>query len=220
VLSGVFLYAHASSPYVRYVHERAIRSFSDDFDLVWVLACCQSRCCVTLPIVPSVSGLLAAQSIWGFKIDIHEAVRGKNSAVRVVDWFLPWATLLAQNFALGSTEHLALKWRITNANRQLTLNLYLADVCWPGRFSFHFIFTPKIVCRFRILLVSAIILVAITGIAFARRRRKSLHPGRLVLVHRDADSGEVGIIQVGLQGRADRYTYLSANRFIHRRSSG
>ena len=38
---------------------------------------------------PTVSGLLAARSIWGFKIDNHKAVRGKNSAVRAVDRFLP-----------------------------------------------------------------------------------------------------------------------------------
>src|SRR5260370_16839457 len=57
------------------------------------------------------------------------------------------------------------------------------------------------------LLDAAIILIAITGIAFARRRKNpyilvgwSWYTVMLIPV--------IGIIQVGLQGRADRYTYL------------
>src|SRR5438445_5350708 len=57
------------------------------------------------------------------------------------------------------------------------------------------------------LLVSAIILVAITGIAFARRRK---NPYILVgwFWYIVMLTPVIGIIQVGLQGRADRYTYL------------
>jgi len=114
------------------------------------------------------------------------------------------ATLLAQNFALGSTELLPLKWRITNAI--VTYFDYIRQMFWPvGLIPFYI--HPEDRLPIWRLLVAAIVLVAVTGVAFARRRKNPyISSGwfwyivMLVPV--------VGIVQVGLQGRADRYTYL------------
>jgi Tfp pilus assembly protein PilF len=114
------------------------------------------------------------------------------------------ATLFAQNFALGSSEYLPLKWRITNAI--VTYLDYVWQMFWPVDLVPFYIHPEHRLPIWR-LLVAAIILITITGIAFARRRKNpyilvgwSWYTVMLLPV--------IGIIQVGLQGRADRYTYL------------
>jgi protein O-mannosyl-transferase len=114
------------------------------------------------------------------------------------------ATLWAQNFALGSTEFLPLKWRMTNAI--VTYFDYLRQMFWPVDLIPFYIHPENRLEMWRLLL-AAITLITITAIAFARRRQNPYlivgwfwYIVMLVPV--------IGIIQVGLQGRADRYTYL------------
>jgi protein O-mannosyl-transferase len=114
------------------------------------------------------------------------------------------ATLWAQNFALGSTEYLPLKWRITNA--VVTYFDYLRQMFWPVDLIPFYIHPENRMEMWRLLL-AATTLTAVTAIALARRRRNPYlivgwfwYVVMLVPV--------IGLIQVGLQGRADRYTYL------------
>jgi tetratricopeptide (TPR) repeat protein len=114
------------------------------------------------------------------------------------------ATLWAQNFALGSTEYLPLKWRITNAI--VTYFDYVRQMFWPVDL-IPFYVHPENRLEIWRLLLAATTLIAITAIAFARRRKNPYlvvgwfwYLVMLVPV--------IGVIQVGLQGRADRYTYL------------
>jgi protein O-mannosyl-transferase len=114
------------------------------------------------------------------------------------------ATLWAQNFALGSTEYLPLKWRITNAI--VAYCDYLRQMFWPVDLIPFYIHPENRLEMWRLLL-AATTLIVITAIAFARRRKNPyLVVGWfwyvLMLVP------VIGLIQVGLQGRADRYTYL------------
>ena len=114
------------------------------------------------------------------------------------------ATLLAQNFALASTEFLPIKLRITNAI--VTYFDYVRQMFWPVDLIPFYIHPENRLEIWRLILAVAI-LAAITAITFMRRRKNPyLITGwfwyivMLVPV--------IGLIQVGLHGRADRYTYL------------
>ena len=114
------------------------------------------------------------------------------------------ATLWAQNFALGSTTYLPLRWRITNA--VVSYFDYIRQTFWPVDLIPFYIHPENRLELWRLLLAAAV-LVGITAIAIARRRQNSyLFVGwfwYLVML-----VPVIGIVQVGLQGRADRYTYL------------
>jgi Flp pilus assembly protein TadD len=113
-------------------------------------------------------------------------------------------TLWAQNFALGSTDLLPLKWRITNAI--YSYFEYIRQTFWPNGL-IPFYIHPENRLEIWRLLLAAFVLIAITAIAFARRRR---NPYLIVgwLWYLVMLIPVIGIVQVGLQGHADRYTYL------------
>ena len=114
------------------------------------------------------------------------------------------ATLWAQNFALGSTEFLPLPWRITNA--VFSYFEYVRQMFFPVDLIPFYVHPESRLETWR-LLFAAIILIALTAIAFIRRRKNPyLIVGwfwyLIMLIP------VIGIVQVGLQGHADRYTYL------------
>ena len=113
-------------------------------------------------------------------------------------------TLWAQNFALGSTEFLPLKWRVTNAI--YSCFEYIWQTFWPADLIPFYVHPENRLEVWRLLL-AALILIAITAIAFVRQRRNPyLIVGWLWYVVMLIPV--IGIVQVGLQGHADRYTYL------------
>ena len=114
------------------------------------------------------------------------------------------ATLWAQNFALGSTEFLPLRWRITNA--VFSYFEYVRQMCFPVDLIPFYVHPESRLEMWRLLL-AATILIALTAIVFMRRRKNPyLIVGwfwyLIMLIP------VIGIVQVGLQGHADRYTYL------------
>jgi tetratricopeptide (TPR) repeat protein len=114
------------------------------------------------------------------------------------------ATLWAQNFALGSTEFLPLQWRISNA--VFSYFEYVRQMCFPVDLIPFYVHPEGRLEMWR-LLFAAIILIAVTAIAFIRRRKNPyLIVGwfwyLIMLIP------VIGFVQVGLQGHADRYTYL------------
>ena len=114
------------------------------------------------------------------------------------------ATLLAQNFALGSTEDLPIQWRITNAI--VSYVIYVWQMIWPHDLVPFYVHPESRLEMWHLVLASAL-LVVVTAIAFAlRRRRPYLIVGWLWYVVMLVPV--IGLIQVGLQGHADRYTYL------------
>jgi protein O-mannosyl-transferase len=114
------------------------------------------------------------------------------------------ATLWAQNFALGSTQFLPLKWRITNA--VFSYFEYVRQMFWPVDLIPFYVHPENRLELWR-LLVAAVVLIALTAIAFIRRRK---NPYLIVgwLWYLVMLIPVIGIVQVGLQGHADRYTYL------------
>ena len=115
-----------------------------------------------------------------------------------------FATLWAQNFALGSTEFLPLKWRITNA--VFSYFEYVRQMFWPVDLIPFYIHPENRLESWRLAL-AIVVLVAITAVAFVRRRQ---NPYLIVgwLWYLVMLVPVIGIVQVGLQGHADRYTYL------------
>ena len=114
------------------------------------------------------------------------------------------ATILAQQQATGSTEELPLLWRINNAI--VSCVTYTWQMFWPARLS---VFYPHPENRLSILQVlgAAILLIAIGVFTIVlRRNRPYLLTGwfwyLIMLVP------VIGVFQVGMQGHADRYTYL------------
>ena len=113
-------------------------------------------------------------------------------------------TFLAQRGAIGWTEQLPMSERITNAF--VAYVVYIQQMFWPTELA---VFYPHPENRLPIWEVSLalIVLVGIMAAAFVLRKRAPYlvtgwlwYLGMLVPV--------IGLLQVGWQGHADRYTYL------------
>jgi protein O-mannosyl-transferase len=114
------------------------------------------------------------------------------------------ATLIAQQVAIGSSESLPPAWRINNA--LVSYINYLRQMFWPVDLVPFYIHPEWRLATWEI--IGAIILLAgITAAVFLLRRKL---PFLLVgwLWYLVMLLPVIGIVQVGLQGRADRYTYL------------
>ena len=113
-------------------------------------------------------------------------------------------TFLAQRGALGGTEQLPISARINNAI--VSYVIYIRQMFWPTRLA---VFYPHPEHRLPIgeIGVALTILVAITVTAFLLRKKAPYlvtgwlwYLAMLIPV--------IGLVQVGWQGHADRYTYL------------
>ena len=113
-------------------------------------------------------------------------------------------TFLAQRGAIGWTEQLPVATRISNA--LIAYVVYIRQMFWPERLA---VFYPHLENRVPIweISLSLLVLVGITAAAFVFRKKAPYcvigwlwYLGMLVPV--------IGLLQVGWQGHADRYTYL------------
>jgi Flp pilus assembly protein TadD len=114
------------------------------------------------------------------------------------------ATLLAQNFALGSTGMLPLQYRVTNA--VVSYVDYIRQMFWP-RDLIPFYLHPESRLPMWHLMLAVAVLAIVSAVAWIRRRQ---NPYLIVgwLWYLIMLVPVIGLVQVGLQGRADRYTYL------------
>src|SRR5262249_39649813 len=113
-------------------------------------------------------------------------------------------TFLAQRGAIGWTEQLPMSERISNAF--VAYVVYIRQMFWPAALA---VFYPHPESRLPVWEISLalIVLVGITVAGFLFRRKAPYfvtgwlwYLGMLVPV--------IGLLQVGWQGHADRYTYL------------
>ena len=113
-------------------------------------------------------------------------------------------TFLAQRGAIGWTEQLPVSARISNAI--VTYVVYIRQMLWPAKLA---VFYPHPENRLPIWAIglALVVVVGITIATFVLRKRAPYlivgwlwYLGMLVPV--------IGLVQVGWQGRADRYTYL------------
>jgi protein O-mannosyl-transferase len=114
------------------------------------------------------------------------------------------ATFLAQKAAVGWTEDLPILERINNAI--VSYALYIWQMLWPVHLA---VFYPHPENRLPLweTIFSLLLLICITVVAITLRKQRPYlltgwlwYLGMLVPV--------IGLVQVGWQGRADRYTYL------------
>jgi protein O-mannosyl-transferase len=112
-------------------------------------------------------------------------------------------TLFAQNEAIQPVSKTSLLMRVGNA--VISCVDYLFQMLWPSNLA---IFYPWEAARIKAtnLLFAAILLLGISAFVFVMRRRRYFVTGwlwYLVML-----GPVIGILQVGNQARADRYTYL------------
>jgi protein O-mannosyl-transferase len=113
-------------------------------------------------------------------------------------------TIWAQDSATGLVEQLPLTWRLNNA--LVSYIEYVRQTFWPTRLAVFYPHPNSALSVWQVAL-AIMFLLAISGIAILLRKK---HPyvlagwfwyvGMLVPV--------IGIVQIGEQGHADRYTYL------------
>jgi protein O-mannosyl-transferase len=114
------------------------------------------------------------------------------------------ATFLAQKGVVGHTEELPIMERINNA--VVSYVLYIWQMLWPVNLA---VFYPHPENRLPLweIISSLLLLICVTAVAITLRKQRPYlitgwlwYLGMLVPV--------IGLVQVGWQGRADRYTYL------------
>jgi tetratricopeptide (TPR) repeat protein len=209
VLSGMF-FMFTLLAYVAYTRKQTIGRYLT-MSILFAFGLMSKPMLVTLPIV------LLLLDYWPLNRGQRSEVGGRKISnarwTKLVVEKIPLfalsigscvATFWAQNFALGSTKFLPLKWRIANAI--VSYFDYIRQMFWPADLIPFYVHPENRLEPWR-LAVAAIVLIGMTAIAFVRRRKNPyLMVGwfwYLVML-----VPVIGIIQVGLQARADRYTYL------------
>jgi protein O-mannosyl-transferase len=198
VLSGVFFMLTL----LAYVHYTRLPSVSRYLVVVFVLACGL----MSKPMLVTVPFVLLLLDYWPL-----DRIRGQF-------WKRVWekiplvalsaissiATLVAQKGAVGWTEDLPILERINNAI--VSYVFYIWQIFWPTRLAVFYPHPENALPLWEII-SSLLLLICITAVAIALRKQRPYlitgwlwYIGMLVPV--------IGLVQVGWQGRADRYTYL------------
>jgi tetratricopeptide (TPR) repeat protein len=114
------------------------------------------------------------------------------------------ATLVAQGATVSYSEELPLAWRLGNGF--LSYIAYIWQMIWPARLAVFYPHAADHLSPWKVAM-AVLLLGAITLLAFgSRKKRPYLMVGWLWYLV--ALLPVIGFIQVGLQGQADRYTYL------------
>jgi tetratricopeptide (TPR) repeat protein len=206
VLSGVF-FVLTLLAYVAYARKPNVARYVT-MSILFGCGLMSKPMLITTPIV------LLLLDYWPLNRSRRSAVGGqKKTIVALVIEKIPLfalsagsmvMTLWAQDFALGSTEFLPLQWRITNA--LFSYFEYIRQTFWPADLIPFYVHPENRLGTWRLVLAVAV-LISVTAIAFLRRRQ---NPYLVVgwLWYLVMLIPVIGIVQVGLQGHADRYTYL------------
>jgi len=216
VLSGVFFMLTLAA-YLRYVRRPSVASYLL-VALVFALGLMSKPMLVTLPFV------LLLLDYW--PLGRFRAQASATSSPTSLHWLdrrsIQWrlilekfpllllsaascmATLVAQRQSMSSIENLPLPPRVINA--LLNCSIYIYQMFWPSRLAVFYPYPAGPLSAW--LLASALTLLSVITVgAFMLRKECPYfitgwlwYLGMLVPV--------IGIIQVGIQARGDRYTYL------------
>jgi tetratricopeptide (TPR) repeat protein len=200
VLSGLF-FVLTLGAYVRYARRPSIKAYLL-VAFLFGLGLMSKSMLVTMPFV------LLLVDFWPLRRFTASSSTRRLLAEKIPLGILATAscvaTLIAQNGVISRIEQLPVSWRVTNAF--VSYVLYIGQMIWPTRLA---PFYPHLQSEIQtwqvalsILLVCSITLAALI---LCETRPYVLtgwlwYAGMLVPV--------IGIIQVGLQAHADRYTYL------------
>ena len=212
VLSGVFFFL-ALLTYVRYVRKPSIGAYL-------VLTACFTLGLLAKAMLVTLPFLLLLLDYWPlrrFAVVAETAVdaraRPPVSVSRLILEKLPLlalvgatsiATILSQEQALASASSWSMRWRVENA--LVTIWIYLREMVWPVHLAVFYPH-PKGSILLWIVILALFFFLAVSVGAFLWRKKYPYlftgwfwYVGMLVPV--------IGLVQVGLQAHADRYTYL------------
>jgi Flp pilus assembly protein TadD len=201
LLSGVFFMLTLAA-YVRYTRLPSLARYLT-LSILFACGLMSKPMLVTTPFV------LLLLDYWPLNRSQSSGVRVQRLIIEKIPLLLLSAascvaTIVAQRQATGSTEELPPLWRINNAI--VSCVTYIWQMFWPARLS---VFYPHPENRLSIFQVSgaAVLLLGISFLVIVlRRKRPYLLIGwfwYLIML-----MPVIGIFQVGMQGHADRYTYL------------
>ncbi len=214
VLSGVFFMLTLGA-YVRFVRRRTPGCYAT----MWILFACGL---MSKPMLVTVPFVLLLLDYWPLGRLTNSSPRAKGKQVHQRTSFslinqlilekVPLlalssascaATFLAQGHAISSIARLPFWWRLNNAF--LSYLVYVRQMMWPSGLAPFYSYPQTL--PYREVAISILLLIAITTAAIILRQK---HPyvvtgwfwylGMLFPV--------IGIVQVGSQAHADRYTYL------------
>ena len=219
VLSGVFFMLTIGA-YVRYVEKAKAQSPKSKvfYGLVLLLFALGLMCKPTLVTLPFVLLLLdywPLQRVSSFKFSVSSpgAMKRSEGGSTLLLEKLPLfglaaascvVTLYAQTKAVLSFEQISIIRRADNA--LISYVAYLGQMFWPSGLAVLYPFRAGGDGVSRVVLSLVVLAVISTGVFFLRRGRPYFLTGWLwyliMLVP------VIGIVQAGVQARADRYTYL------------
>ena len=207
VLSGVFFMLTLLA-YAQYARAPSIRRYLA-VALAFALGLMSKPMLVTLPFVLFLLDYWPLGRIRGQSSD----VRGQKKVAMLILEKVPLITLsavssvvtfLAQRGAVGWTEQLPVSARINNA--VVTYVVYIWQMLWPVKLAVFYPHPENRLSLSEIILAFALLIAATTAAFVLRKKGPYLvtgwlwYLGMLVPV--------IGLVQVGWQGHADRYTYL------------
>ena len=216
VLSAVFFFLTLLA-YARYVKSR---TFGRDMtvSILFVFGLMAKPMLVTLPVV------LILLDYWPLG-RWHEAGSGEQGAQKsevtgqrsvvsglvvektplfVLSLAASIVTFVLQERSAGSVAQLPLNWRIENA--LVTSLTYIWQIFWPVDLAVFYPHPENTLAWWQVA-TATLLLISVTWVVFVLRRTR---PYLLVgwLWYLVMLLPVIGIVQVGLQGHADRYTYL------------
>jgi tetratricopeptide (TPR) repeat protein len=216
VLSGVFFMLTLGA-YIHYVRAPSIGRY-------FAVTCLFAFGLMSKPMLVTIPFVLLLLDYWPLnrcqtpnvrrhKAGFESAPVEKHSLARVILEKIPLlalsaassvATLLAQREAIGWIEQLPLAWRLNNA--AVTYLIYVWQMLWPVRLAVFYPHPENRLPGWEIMLAVAGLIAVTAGVFALRKKHPYLITGWLwylvMLVP------VIGVMQVGWQGRADRYTYL------------
>ena len=200
VLSGFFLMLTLAA-YLYYTRKPSIWRYMT-MSILFACGLMSKPMLVSLPIV------LLLLDYWPLKRLVDVRTFGNLVAEKFPLFMLSIAsavaTLIAQTRAIGSLEQLPLSSRASQA--VLSYLIYIRQMFWPTKLAVFYPHSENGSALWRVLLAGAV-LAAITILTFLlRKKRPYLVVGWLWYVCMLIPV--IGVVQVGLQGHADRYTYL------------
>jgi protein O-mannosyl-transferase len=198
VLSAVFFMLTLGA-YVRYVHKRSVGRYL-------AVALCLALGLLSKPMLVTVPFVLLLLDYWPLKRFSEKRTRLVLEKIPLLALAAPSciATLLIQHYAKASMDQLPFAWRLNNA--AVSYVAYIWQMFWPAQLASFYPHPNDQLPLWQVLLASAF-LIAMSVLAIHWRKKRPYiltgwfwYVGMLVPV--------IGLVQVGEQARADRYTYL------------
>ena len=200
VLSGVFFMLTLAA-YLRYTRKQT----TGRYVAVAILFACglmSKPMLVTVPLVLLLIDYWPLQRIVDLRTLRELAV--EKIPLLVLSALSCVATIVAQGGPSGDMEPFPLTWRVSNA--LVSYLTYIGQMFYPSHL-IPFYPHPENLLPFWQIVLAIVLLVTISGEAIALRRKRPYfitgwfwYVGMLVPV--------IGVMQIGMQGHADRYTYL------------